>query len=201
MSTSQRTATLNSRPPIGPADYEQFLAKLGTKDRLNVQRHVAACDEEVDSSHGSSYRRLLCILAAFAPHAAKTHGQQAVQYYIPDGKYRLQVFALQDQRDGTMAVYCEDVLEEALAGKFVDGPHEVADVNNSYRIVGTHDSLKIDRLDGKSPSPSPFFKDMLGWNRRALRLTIPANATKEQISAVEKLCWLSAAKWNIAQPV
>ena len=201
MSTSQRTAAAaaTSRPPVGPADYEQFLAKLGTKDRLNVQRHVAACDEEPDPSHGTNYRRLLCILAAFAPHAAKTHGQQAVQYYIPDGKYRLQVFALQDQREGTISVYCEDVLDDALAAKIVDGPHEVADVANSYRIAGSHDSLKIDRLDGKTPSPSPFFKDMLGWNRRALRLTIPANGTKDQVAAVEKLCWLSAAKWNVAQ--
>jgi len=201
MSTSQRSATAvaSSRPPVGPADYEQFLAKLGTKDRLNVQRHVAACDEGPDANHGTNYRRLLCILAAFAPHAAKTHGQQAVQYYIPDGKYRLQVFALQDQRDGTISVYCEDVLEDATAGKIVDGPHEVAGTANSYRIGGGHDSLKIDRLDGKTPSPSPFFKDMLGWNRRALRLSIPANATKDQVAAVEKLCWLSAAKWNVAQ--
>src|SRR5687768_4448999 len=110
-----------------PMEYDAFLAKLGTKDRLNVERHVAACDAEGDPAHSSNYRRLVCALAGMAPHAAKTHGQQAVQIYVPDGKYRMQVFALQDQRDGVIVVYCDDVLDVVLKSGMLNGPYEVAE--------------------------------------------------------------------------
>jgi hypothetical protein len=172
------------------------LQKLGTKDRLNVERHVAACDAEPDAAHSANYRRLVCVLAGLAPHAAKTHGQQAVQMYVPDGKYRMQVFALQDQRDGVIVVYCDDVLDAARKSGLLNGPYEVADQNNSYRIGKTPDSLKIDQLDGKSANPSPFYKDMLGWNRKALRITLPANATQNQVHAAETICAIGAKKWQ-----
>jgi len=181
---------------VTPVDYASFLVKLGTKDRLNVERHVAACDAEPDDAHSKNYRRLLTVLGGLAPHAAKTHGQQAVQFYIPDGKYRMQVFALADQRDGVIVLYCEDVLDAAVAAGQLAGPTEVAGVNNSYRIKASVDSLKIDRLDGKTANPSPFYKDMLGWNRRALRITIPTGATAEQVKAVELLASLAAVKWQ-----
>ena len=181
---------------IAPVDYPSFLLKLGTKDRLNVERHVAACDAEPDDAHSRNYRRLVTVLAGMAPHAAKTHGQQAVQFYIPDGKYRMQVFALADQRDGVMVLYVEDVLDVALEAGQLSGPNEVAEVNNSYRIKGSVDSLKIDRLDGKTANPSPFYKDMLGWNRRALRITLPAGATADQMKATEYLASIAALKWQ-----
>ena len=203
MSVKQRTAPAPKAAAatvtgvaIAPVDYASFLAKLGTKDRLNVERHVAACDAEPEETHSKNYRRLLTVLGGLAPHAAKTHGQQAVQFYIPDGKYRMQVFALADLRDGVMSLYCEDVLDPVLKSGALSGPIEVADVNNSYRIKGGVDSLKIDRLDGKSANPSPFYKDMLGWNRRALRITLPANATGDQIKATELLVSLAALKWQ-----
>jgi hypothetical protein len=180
-----------------PMDYDAFLAKLGTKDRLNVERHVAACDAEPDPAHSNNYRRLVCALAGMAPHAAKTHGQQAVQIYVPDGKYRMQVFAIQDQRDGIIAIYCDDVLDAAVKGGMLNGPHEVAEQKNSYRIAGSAtDSIKVDQLDGKTANPSPFYKDMLGWNRRAIRITLPATATDAQVKAAETLCAIGARKWQ-----
>ena len=182
--------------PLEPMDYAALLVKLGTKDRLNVEKHVAACDAEPDESHSKNYRRLLTVMAGLAPHAAKTHGQQAVQFYVPDGKYRMQVLALQDQRDGVMSVYCDDLLDAALKAGLLSGPTEVADVNNSYRIKDSVDSLKIDRLDGKSASPAPFYKDMLGWNRRAVRITLPATATAEQVKVTETLIAMAALKWQ-----
>ena len=203
MSVKQRTAPAPKAAAatvtgaaISPIDYAGFLVKLGTKDRLNVERHVAACDAEPDESHSKNYRRLLTVLGGLAPHAAKTHGQQAIQFYIPDGKYRMQVFALADQRDGVISVYCEDVLDPILKAGELTGPFEVADVNNSYRVRDMVDSVKIDRLDGKTANPSPFYKDMLGWNRRALRITIPATATAEQVRVVERLASIAAVKWQ-----
>ena len=203
MSVKTKTAAVASKDkdsaaaPVAyaPMDYDAFLAKLGTKDRLNVERHVAACEAEGDGTHAKNYRRLVCALAGLAPHAAKTHGQQAVQIYVPDGKYRMQVFALQDQRDGIIAVYCDDVLDVAVKAGMLNGPYEVADQNNSYRLPNAVDSIKVDQLDGKTANPSPFFKDMLGWNRRAVRITIPATATEMQVKAVETLCAIGAKKW------
>src|SRR5882724_11789899 len=80
-----------------PMDYSAFLAQLGAKDRMNIERHVTACEAEPDPAHANNYRRLLSVMAGLSPHAAKTHGQQAVQFYVPDGKYRMQVLALEDQ--------------------------------------------------------------------------------------------------------
>lgn len=201
MSVKTKTAVAakdNASSPVEftPMEYEAFLAKLGTKDRLNVERHVAACDAEPDPAHSNNYRRLVCALAGMAPHAAKTHGQQAVQIYVPDGKYRMQVFALQDQRDGLIMIFCDDVLDVALKAGLLSGPHEVAEQNNSYRLPNSVDSIKVDQLDGKTANPSPFYKDMLGWNRRAIRITLPANATPGQVKAAETLCAIGAKKWQ-----
>ena len=185
--------------PYQPMDFDAFLAKLGTKDRLNVERHVAAAEAapEGGPTHAKNYRHLVSALAGLAPHAAKTHGQQAVQMYVPDGKYRMQVFAIQDQRDGIIAIYCDDVLDAAVKGGMLNGPHEVAEQKNSYRIAGSAtDSIKVDQLDGKTANPSPFYKDMLGWNRRAIRITLPATATDAQVKAAETLCAFGARKWQ-----
>ena len=201
-SAAASTSASSGAPvPITPADYPAFLAQLGVKDRSNIERHLATCEADPagnGAAHSANYRRLLCALGGLAPHAAKTHGQQAVQFYIPDGKYRMQVFALEDQRDGNMLVYCEDVLEPALKSGLLRGPNEVAGQNNSYRIKGSIDSVKVDQLDGKTANPAPFYKDMLGWNRRAIRITVGATATADQRGAVEALCATAARKWNPA---
>src|SRR5690242_4162454 len=102
MSVKERSAAPASKSSAAAAatsavtimDYPTFLSKLGTKDRLNVERHLAICEAEPDPAHATYYRKLISILGGLAPHAVKTHGQQAVQFFIPDGKYRMQVFAL-----------------------------------------------------------------------------------------------------------
>ena len=68
--------------------------------------------------------------------------------------------------------------------------------NNSYRLPNGVDSIKVDQLDGKTANPSPFYKDMLGWNRRAIRITLPATANTAQVKAAETLCAIGAKKWQ-----
>jgi len=46
-------------------------------------------------------------------------GQQVVKFHIADGKYKQQVFALEDTRQGTIAVYLPDVLKTALERKIL----------------------------------------------------------------------------------
>lgn len=195
MTTPVRTAPAASTA-TGPFDYEGLLAKMGAKDRLNIERHIAALEADRDPAHARNWKKLAATLMTLAPFAAKTNGQQTVQFFIADGKYRMQVFALQDLRDGIITIYCGDVLDEALKSGLLSGPKEADGEMNSYKVGKSSDTLKVDRLDGKSPNPLPFYKDMLGWNRRALRITFAATATGEQVQAIEKLCALSTRQWN-----
>jgi hypothetical protein len=50
----------------------------------------------------------------------------------------------------------------------------------------------IEALDRDSVNPGVHFKDMVGWNRRALRVTLAPTASPEQLAAAEMLCGLAA---------
>jgi hypothetical protein len=111
----------------------------------------------------------------------QTVGQHAVQFFVADGKYRMQVFALEDGRDGRVVVYLPDVL---AAAEKAGAPLGV---------------LKPESIDSSNtPNPSPHIKHMLGWNRKAVRVTLPTRASPQQISATETLCALAADKWSSA---
>ena len=160
------------------ADMETFLTGLAGKDRSNIEKHLAACDAEPDPTHGKLWRRLAVGLRRLAPLPVQTVGQHAVQFFIADGKYRMQVFALEDARDGRLMVYLPDILAEA---------------EKAGAPLGV---LKPEALDAaNTPNPSPHIKHMLGWNRKAVRLTLPTRATPQQISAAEALCALAADRW------
>jgi hypothetical protein len=194
------TATKSSSSPLDvaraalkhPISFEDFLAKLSAKDRTNAERHAAALAE--NPRHLEIWRRLVCSLMTLAPHAIKFNGQQSVQFYIPDGKYRMQVYAIEDIRDGKVTIYCGNTLEEALKANLLE-KHKPTDPENGYKVRGTDDVLTIEQLDGATPNPASFYKDMLGWNRKALRITLPTTATTVQVEAAESLCALSARKW------
>ena len=100
-------------------NYDAFLEKLSPKDRLNVTRHVEACEATGDPRHALLWRRLASALMTLAPHFAKTDGQQRIRFFVPDGQYRMQVFAMEDLRDGVISIYCGDALDEAIAAGLV----------------------------------------------------------------------------------
>src|SRR5690349_11081831 len=77
-----------------PMDFETFLARLAPKDRLNAQRRVEVLEAEPDPSRVRLWKRLACALMTLASHSAKLVGRQMIQFYVADGKYRMQVFAL-----------------------------------------------------------------------------------------------------------
>ncbi len=93
-------------------ELETFLSALAAKDRLNVERHLATIDAEPSPTHGKLWRQIALTTRQAAPHAAQTIGQHVVQYFIADGKYRMQVFALEDQHDGQIFVYVPDVIAD-----------------------------------------------------------------------------------------
>ena len=193
-------------------ELEAFLAALAAKDRLNVERHLTAIDEGPSPTHGKLWRQIAVALRRLAPHAAQTIGQHVVQYFIADGKYRKQVFALEDQRDGSIQVYVPDVLTAAVKEKVLGKPlddDEAAEVGEDevaptvpvrYPIVGKkNETLQIDALDAaNTPEPPNQFKNMLGWGRKALRVTIPTTAGAAQAATVISMAQIAGRAWEKA---
>jgi hypothetical protein len=175
-------------------DFETFLSKLSAKDRLNAERHLTACDTESGPQHAALWRRLACVLKTLAPHATKLNGRDSIQFYVPDGKYKLQVFALEDRRDGKLRVYCRNILKEALAEGVLSVARDAAGTG-LYKVRGATEALVIEELDENTPEPGAFFQHMLGWGRKAIRVGLPLAADEAQIAAVEGLCYIAARLW------
>ena len=191
----QSTSRAVAHEPIqNRKSFDAFLEMLVPKDRLNAQRYIDACMTQNDSRHAAVWKRLLTALGTLAPHAAKFSGQRGVQFYVADGKYRMQVFAVEDRQDGNLLIYASDP-SKAKAGKGgedKDGKREP----RKQRVANSADFLNITPLDGSTPDLQPIFKDMVGWNRRAICISLPVHATDEQIEAAEALCVTSSSVWN-----
>ena len=179
-------------------DFADFLARLPAKDKVNAERRVGVLEAGPDPSRASLWRRLVCTLASLAPHAAKLVGRQTVQFYVADGKYRMQVFALEDLQDENFTVYCPDVLEEAVrAGLLAHRPQGDAQL---YVVQGSGEPLRIESLDRDSLNPAAHIKDLTGWNKKALRITLPPSASPAQVQAAEMLCAIAARHFVRAAP-
>ena len=70
----------------------------------------------------------------------------------------------------------------------------------AWAVRPTGDPLRIERLDGDSLNPGAHFKDMTGWNRKALRVTLPPSPSPAQVEAAETLCALAALRFAKAAP-
>ncbi|MBV8781461.1 MAG: hypothetical protein JO353_08700 [Phycisphaerae bacterium] len=181
-----------------PIDLTTWMGGLGARDRVNLERHAAAL--EAEPAHSTLWRRLATALATLAPHAASTTGQQAVQFFVADGKYRMQVFALEDARDGKIMAYATDALDDAMKAELLGRPPRDNPAILPI-IAAPGQMLNVESLTAaNTPNPSPFFKHMLGWNRKAMRITLPVGSTDAQIAAAEMLFAVSALKWKKDAP-
>jgi hypothetical protein len=178
-----------------PVSLDEFLAKLSARDRTNVDRHLAAIEAEPEPKHLALWKRVAKTLATLAPHAVTTTGQQAISFFIADGKYRMQVFALEDNRDGKLLIYTVDALDEAIKAQVLKpAPKGAADP--TAHPISNGQVLTVEALTNENtPNPSAFYKHMLGWNRKALRITLPHDATAHQVEATEQLCAIAAIRW------
>jgi hypothetical protein len=173
-----------------PLDFAEFLARLPAKDRVNAEKRVAALEAGPDPRRAALWRRLVCVLTTLAGHAAKFVGKQTVQFYVADGlRYRMQVFALEDLQDGYMTIYCPDALAEAVKAGVLAAADAPA---HMYFIPSSNEPLRVESLDGNSLDPGAHFKDMTGWNRKALRITLPPSPSSAQLEATELLCAVAA---------
>ena len=69
-----------------------------------------------------------------------------------------------------------------------------------YAIPGAgKQTLEVQAMDAaNTPEPPQHVKNMLGWNRKALRIPLPATEAKSPaVSATEALASLAAGKWAV----
>jgi hypothetical protein len=181
-----------------PMDFAEFLAKLSPKDRVNAEKRVVVLESGPDPRRASLWRRLVCVLMTLGGHAAKFVGRQTVQFYVADGlRYRMQVFALEDLQDGYITVYCPDALAEAVRAGVL-APADAA--SHMYVIPASNEPLRVESLDAQSLDPGAHFKDLTGWNRKALRITLPPSPSPAQVEATELLCAIAAQHFVRAAP-
>jgi hypothetical protein len=185
-----KSASSNS----SPAALEAFLTRAGTKERTKIEKHLALIDAEGGPEHGAVFRRIAIRLGELAPVGVQSVGSNNWRYFIPDGKYRKQVFALEDPGDGTLRIYLPDIRGAAVKAKILKATGEP----NQFNVAGTPRTLYVEPLDAESTaSPAAHFKHMLGWNRTAVRVTLPILGAAEGplAAATDALCALAAKEW------
>ena len=187
--TDRKTRISTARDALSQRlGFPEFLAKLSPKDRTNIERRIELLESEPVPHRATLWRRLACTLAALAPQNVKCIGKQTLQFYIADGKYRMQVFALEDLQDGNFTVYCPGGVDEAIElGLLVMAESEVP----GYLLPSSEEPLQIELLSGAS-NAAAHYKDMVGWNRKAIQITLPPFASPAQIETAELLCAVAA---------
>src|SRR2546421_530194 len=98
---------------------DELLARAGARDRANIEKHLALLDTEGKQDHARLWRRLAGSMSALAPMPVTMASTGTTQFFIADGKFRMQVFALEDKKDGLLLIYLPDVMDRALKDKVV----------------------------------------------------------------------------------
>lgn len=176
-----------------PLDIDAMLLKLGVREQSAQARRLATC-EQTNPKRAQAFRRLAALLFSLASSRPRMV-QRAIQFYIPDGKYQLQVFALDDATDGTLVVCCEDMLAAAIEADLLT---PLAGQAQRYTVLGTSQALTVEQQDGKTENPPVYCGAMTGWNRRALKVTLPSDPSSDQLQCVELLCAMSSLRWQAA---
>ena len=174
-----------------PLDIQSLLPRLGVRDQSALARRLAL-SEQSDARRAEAWRRLAALMFSLAP-ARPRSVQRALQFYIPDGKYQQQVFALDDAVDGTLVACCEDILDASIDAKVLA---PVKGEPQRFLVMGTPQAIVIERLDGKTENPPVYCSAMTGWNRRALKITLPAGLSEHQQRAAELMVALSSSRWG-----
>jgi hypothetical protein len=184
-------------PIIDP--WDNFLSRLSRKSLASVEAHLEACEGNADIGYGRQWKRIAAMLGKLAGHAIEASGQHVLRFYIADGKYRQQVFTLEDGRKGAIHLFLPDVLEQAVARQLLNPP---AEGERAYTVPGLPTVLiEIDRVTSESKDVPEFVKPMLGWGRRALKITLAAVGEDDRLQAVGRLCDLAAEGWPKTPPV
>ncbi len=175
-------------------DFDTAIAGLSFKDRGSIDRQLVARENAPVFGLAHRWRHLVAHLLGLAPGLIKLVGVHTMQFYVPDGKYRKQVFALHATPLGEMFVCTPDIVDDAIAAGLLQSP-PFPDRPDDYGLPGSSQTLPIRFVDGKTLDPQMYYKDMTGWNRRALCIIVPTDATHMQMTAIDDLCRLAAVGW------
>ena len=189
---SQAPAARPWKEPV-ERDYAIFLDQLSPKDRARVAKHEETSEASGRKVYGDLWKRLAGALAGLAPHATQFLGNDAVTFYIPDGKYKQQVFGLVQTKD-SVTVFLPDVIEAAIHRKILIR----IGTESRYRIAGARDQMVQLDLITADTRDVPTCKSMLGWGRRALSAQLSEQGDEAKARVVEQLCQLAAEKWKPA---
>ena len=172
---------------------DDLLAKVSARDRANIEKHLAACEADQNKGHASLWKRLVVLLWHRAPMPVTMVGAQAMQFFIADGKFRMQVFALEDRSDGKIHVFMPDILEQAVKSR------DVVKSGTDYFFGAGDDkaAIVVQQLDAANTfDPPAHVKHMIGWNRKAMQITLDVGRDAvPQLAAVEALSALASKTW------
>lgn len=206
--TTATTPSTTSLPPVSHTEsadvagldpLARVTAKAGARDRANLEKQFTALDAGANPERGKLWRRLLLKLSSLVSLPVITTGPKVVQFFRPDGKYRMQVFALEDADNGLIYIYLPDVLTVAVERKLLSTVMG-ADGATHYVTPGrAGESLPILVIENATmPNPPAYVKHMTGWNRKAVRLTLLDTVTDvkdARVVAIEALLNLAAEVW------
>jgi hypothetical protein len=190
--SKSKGVTIPALPPL--LDQAAMLAKFSPKDRDGFERQINACTTKGGEGLANTWREFCAMFMTLANRPAKLSGVNTAQFFIPDGKHRKQVFAMHCEDNGNLHVYLPNVLDDAIkAGLFTKvNPKSPEDTTYSLK---NGEKVTIEPLDRDTLNPQFYFKDMTGWNRKAISVTLPPTATGPQKQAVEQLAALAATAW------
>ena len=142
---------------------------MPARPRIQRARHLHFSDPQWNLQDDRATPKLL--------HA----DEDAYSFRIPDG--------------GPITIYLPNILPEAIKAKLV-APLPKDPTPNTYAIGKGGARVVIEPLDRDSLNPQPYYKDMTGWNRKAVGLILPADAG-EALPIAEQFLAL-AATWPAA---
>ena len=180
--------------PKGPAptrEFSSFLSRLAPKARAVVDKQLELSDGA--SGHSKQWKRFAEVMGRLAPHAVEVTGG-AVRFFIADGKYRQQVFALEALETSVVRIYMPDVRAVAVTRSVLTAP-KAGEADNYPVVKGGGAKVVFEALNADSENLPPFCKPMLGWGRRAVRTSVDPAADEKTVQAVERLCELAAETW------
>ncbi|GEM_PF-2287342 len=177
-----------------PIDVEAMMIRLALRGPTAQARRLAL-SEQNNPRRAAAWQRLAILMGSLALARPRVLAR-AMMFFIPDTRYFQQVFSLDDAADGSIVACCEDVLQAATDAGVLD---QQAGQPDRHFVLGTPQAIYIEQLDGKSDNVPPHCNSMTGWNRRALKITLPSSPSAEQVDAVAILCALSSLRWRDTQ--
>ncbi len=181
---------------IVPKNFDQALEKLPQKDRANIQKHLDQM-AALPKAATDTWKGLFLALMLRGGHACQAVGTDAVRFFVQDGTYKLQMFALEDKLTEPRQVYLPNVLSESIKAKLLTRGAPPG----TYLVAGAADeTVKIDELDANTQADAPVhYKFMVGLNRKAIRLTLPSRERPALVKLVGAMCDLAVGANDAAE--